>query len=222
MTHDELILTLTKNHFNKKIKYYIFDSSHAKTDTMVEKKVSEIFTEQEWNHGIKMLDKLQQTAQSKGELSFTCFWENFFIGVKSDIDARIKHAKASALNVEQYLKFILVLLGHSKDVDSIQSSGGSASMVLGIAQKAGLFSSRPEEAPHIFDTIRCYANWWRHGSTKTVNNNLEELRHTMIALPLTNEQDDDFIAADNRVLSEHIRLILVALLIIIGSTKEIL
>ena len=49
MTPEELIQTLTKNHYNKQIKYYIFDSSHVKTDTMVEKKVSEIFTEQEWN-----------------------------------------------------------------------------------------------------------------------------------------------------------------------------
>ena len=221
MTPDEMIQTLTKNHYNKKIKYYIFDSSHVKTDTMVEKKVSEIFTEQEWNYGIKMLDNLQKTGQRKGDLSFNSFWENFFVGVKSDLSTRINFAKTNALNVELYLKFILVLLGHSKDVDAIQGGGDGASKILSIAQKAGLFNSHPEEAKHIFDTIRCFANWWRHGFTKTETNTPDDLRHTMIALPLNNdESDDDSLREDLTVLSEHIRLILTGLLIIIGSKKE--
>ena len=215
---EEIIETLTEEHLvteehvEKIVKYHLFDTEHRKTETVVEKRVSDLFTKQEWVNCIKLLDKLQLYGVRKKDPCFYNFWDGFLVGCDWNLGACTKFVGTNTLNFEKYLKFILVCLGFSKDVEKIQDEGEAISKIIFVAaRKANLFGGEAD-ALHIVDTIRCYGNWWRHGTTQTSEDGLRNARHTMIVLPLKNKPTSDF-----NLLSEQVRLILVALLLIIKN-----
>ena len=212
MELQDIIKTLTETHYEESFRFNIFDSNHKKTDCLDERYISDLFTNEEWNMCITLLDRIQ--SQGQHDTFLKSFWEHFLVGVKYDLDIRMDLVRLNSLNVEGYLKHILVLLGFNEDVKDLQDNGEAMTKIISIAyKKAQLFGNLPY-AENILDTLRCYGNWWRHGHTKTSDNDTEEARHTMIIPRLRNDQKDfDF-------FDEHVRMILAILLLIIKHNYQ--
>lgn len=212
MELQDIIKTLTETHYEESFHFNIFDSNHKKTDCLDEKYISDLFTNEEWNMCITLLDRIQ--SQGQHDTCLKSFWEHFLVGVKYDLDIRRDFVRLNSLNVEGYLKHILVLLGFNEDVKDLQDNGEAMTKIISIAyKKAQLFGNLPY-AENILDTLRCYGNWWRHNHTKTSDNDTEEARHTMIIPRLRNNQKDfDF-------FDEHVRMILAILLLIIKHNYQ--
>lgn len=211
MALQDIIQNLTDKHYNKSFEYYIFENN-VKTDRTEKKCISELFTLQEWKGCITLLDKLQ--SQGQHDICFQGFWEHFLVGVDCSLVTYLEQVCLNSLNVEKYLKYILTLLGYNEDVKNLQEDGGAMSKVIHIAcKKAKLFGDL-SYAEDILNTLRCYGNWWRHGKTKTSDDDKNESRNAMIIPELKNDPDDF------PFCFEHVRMILTILLLIVKINYE--
>lgn len=215
MELQNIIQYLTKKHYKGTIHFYAFDHTHKRTETIVERKVSDLFTRQEWESGIALLDRLK--IQGKGNPCFNNFWKLFLVDVKADVEQWMLYVCYSALNVEKFLKHILALLGYNDEVRELQEKGRAMSQIIQIADKKGLWNGIPD-AIHIVDTIRCYGNWWRHGYEMTPEeekDNLESPTLPAMIIPELWGDEDDF-----PFLLEHVRTILVLFLYVVKCSQQ--
>ena len=201
MELQSIIQQLTKKHYEKTIRFHLFDQSDCKTETVIEKKVSDFFTKQEWESGIALLHQLQINGKSK--FCFTDFWENFLVNVETNLGLQMKFVRVNSLNVEHYLKHIMVLLGHGEAIRNLEAKGGGMMDVINLAKKVNLLGDMTD-ASHILHTIRCYANWYRHDHQKEVGHNPKAM-----IIPNFSYDEDDF-----PLLYEQVRSIIVILLFI--------
>ena len=211
MALQNIIQNLTDEHYDESFEYYIFENN-VKTDRTEKKCISELFTLQEWKGCITLLDKLQ--SQGQHNICFQGFWEHFLVGVDCSLVTYLEQVCLNSLNVEKYLKYILTLLGYNEDVKNLEEYGGAMSMVIHIiCKKAKLFGNL-SYAEDILNTLRCYSNWWRHGHTKTSDDDKNESRNAMIISDLKNNHKDFLFCF------EQVRMILTILLLIVKINYE--
>ena len=207
-----IIESLTDTHYDESFSFYVFDQNQKKTDCIVERNVSDLFSKEDWENGIELLNRLQ--SHGKNDLCFNNFWEHFLVEVDTNLNLQKDFVCQNSLNVEKYLKYILVLLGYGADVQHIQDDRKAMSEVSHVScRKVNLFAGNVD-AVHMLHTLRCYGNWWRHGYTQTPDNDPEKTQDAMIIPHFKNNKKDfDF-------LDEHVRLILVLLLMITKYQKK--
>lgn len=210
MNIDNIIAELTKKHYKKSIVFHICDENHRKTETVVEKRISDFFDEQQWQQGIKMLERIQVFGGQKGEKCFDDFWASFLVGVNGDLKSSKALVRGNVLNFESYLRFLLVRLGFAEDVRKIQQDGKGLRLVIDLATKKGKMFKAPTESSHIMETIACYRNWWGHFPTNTSEDGTDELRYNLLDIPFEDDPVEDF-----PLLGGIVRLVLVELLLVV-------
>ena len=108
-----IIESLTDTHYDESFSFYVFDQNQKKTDCIVERNVSDLFSKEDWENGIELLNRLQ--SHGKNDRCFNNFWEHFLVEVDTNLNLQKDFVCHNSLNVEKYLKYILVLLGYGAD-----------------------------------------------------------------------------------------------------------
>lgn len=215
MELQNIIQHLTKKHYNKKISFCLFDPNGSKTDTVVKRTISDLFTVQEWESGISLLHRLQMVE--KTVVCFNDFWGNFLVNTREDRQLWMKSVEINTINVEEYLKHLLELLGYNEEVNQIKKNKKGMFEVIRVANSKGLFCGEGD-AFHIAHTLRCLRNWWVHGYNKTPEDEKDDSGNagtSTMLIPDFVYDEDDF-----PLLNEHVRTILVLLLFITRSFHD--
>lgn len=213
---EEILKSLTENHFDEEFKYYEFiDSRHGTEPCSI--KVADLFDNVSWEKYILLLFRIQQIGKENDPAVFGDFWDHFLV----DENFTVKNGKnqvqgGSLLRYDAYLKWLITLVTGSESITrELEVDNAPMKTVVDKCRSIKLFG-KSKLLQDIIETVRCYRNGNAHFPVSLQS---DEVIPESQKLYLVFKGKTIY---DSNLLYEVVRLMLVGLLLVIKENFEVL